>query len=75
MNLRRITIIVIIILLIAIFRPLGFWNELKRIWAQRELITRILFFLVIAYLIYGLYQLYTDGWFEQWSRTVGEMTV
>ena len=66
MNLRRIVTFVIIILLIAIFRPSGFWNEAKRIWAQRELITRLLFFLVMAYLLYGIYQLYTEGWLDRW---------
>ena len=66
MNLRRIITFIVIILLIAIFRPLGFWNEAKRLWAQRETITRFLFLLVMAYLIYGLYQLYAEGWVDQW---------
>ncbi len=70
MNFRRILTFVIIILLIAIFRPLGFWNEAKRIWAQRELITRFLFFLVVAYLLYGLYELYQEGWLEQWLPSI-----
>lgn len=66
MNLRRIITFVVIILLIAIFRPSGFWNEAKRLWAQREIITRFLFFLVMAYLLYGIYQLYTEGWLDRW---------
>lgn len=64
MNARRLFTIIVIILLIAIFRPSGFWNELKRMWAQRETITRFLFFLVMAYLLYGMYQLYRDGWID-----------
>ncbi|MEZ4676544.1 MAG: hypothetical protein R2932_20160 [Caldilineaceae bacterium] len=66
MNLRRIVTFVVIILLFAIFRPSGFWNEAKRIWEQRETITRMLFFLVVAYLLYGMYQLYQEGWLERW---------
>jgi cadmium resistance protein CadD (predicted permease) len=66
MNVRRLVTIVIIILLIAIFRPSGFWRELKRIWEQREIITRILTTLILVYLAYGLYKLYSDGWFDQW---------
>lgn len=66
MNFRRFVTFLIIILLIAIFRPSGFWRELKRIWDQRELITRVLTTLILLYLAYGLYELYTQGWFEQW---------
>ena len=35
-------------------------------WEQRETITRILFFMVMAYLLYGIYQLYTEGWLDRW---------
>jgi|GEM_PF-780565 len=66
MNFRRIVIFVIIIMLFAIFRPFGFGRELRRMWAQRELITRFLTTLVLIYLAYGIYQLYTEGWLEQW---------
>jgi hypothetical protein len=66
MNVRRLVIFLIIILLLAVFRPSGVWRELKRIWEQRETITRILTVLVLAYLAYGIYRLYTDGWFDQW---------
>lgn len=66
MNFRRLITFLIIILLIAIFRPSGFWRELKRIWEQRETITRFLTVLVLAYLAYGLYQLYSEGWLDQW---------
>ncbi|MCE7988623.1 MAG: hypothetical protein DYG89_46295 [Caldilinea sp. CFX5] len=66
MNVRRLVIFLIIILLLAIFRPSGVWRELKRIWEQRETITRILTVLVLVYLAYGIYRLYSDGWFDQW---------
>lgn len=66
MNFRRFVTFLIIILLISIFRPSGFWRELQRMWAQRETITRILTVLVLAYLAYGLYQLYTEGWIDRW---------
>lgn len=70
MNLRRITTFIIIILLIAIFRPAGFWKEAKRIWEQRETIWRMLFFLVVAYLLYGLYSLYQEGWLQRWWELI-----
>lgn len=66
MTIRRLFIFIVIILLLAIFRPSGFWNELKRMWAQRETITRVLFIMVMAYLLYGIYQLYREGWLERW---------
>jgi len=69
MSVRRLVIFLIIILLLAVFRPSGFWRELKRIWEQRETITRILTVLVLAYLAYGIYRLYADGWFDQWFGT------
>lgn len=66
MTIRRLFIFIVIILLLAIFRPSGFWNELKRMWAQRETITRVLFIMVMAYLLYGIYQLYREGWLDRW---------
>ena len=66
MTFRRLVTFLIIILLVAIFRPSGFWRELKRIWEQREVITRILTTLVLVYLAYGIYRLYSEGWFAQW---------
>lgn len=66
MNFRRFVTVLIIILLIFIFRPSGFWRELQRIWAQRETITRILTVLVLSYLAYGIYQLYSEGWLAHW---------
>lgn len=66
MTIRRLIFFIVIILLLAIFRPSGFWNELKRMWEQRETITRILFFMVMVYLLYGIYQLYTEGWLDRW---------
>lgn len=66
MNFRRFVTVLIIILLISIFRPSGFWRELQRIWAQRETITRILTVLVLSYLAYGIYQLYSEGWLARW---------
>ena len=66
MTIRRLFIFIVIILLLAIFRPSGFWNELKRMWAQRETITRVLFIMVMAYLLYGIHQLYREGWLERW---------
>lgn len=66
MTIRRLFIFIVIILLLAIFRPSGFWKELKRIWEQRETITRVLFVVVMAYLLYGIYQLYSEGWLDHW---------
>lgn len=66
MSFRRFVTILVIILLLAIFRPSGFWRELTRIWDQRETITRILTFLILVYLAYGVYQLYQEGWLAQW---------
>jgi hypothetical protein len=39
-------------------RPRGMWTEIKRSWAQRERIVRVLFFIVVVYFLYGLYTMY-----------------
>ena len=61
MNLRRILILIIVLILIAAFKPVTVWSEFKRIWDHREFILRVLVILVGIYLLYGLYSMYTQG--------------
>lgn len=60
---RRSFIWILLILLIILLRPGGIWRESKQAWAQRERISRVLFFVFGIYFLYGLYSLYTQGWF------------
>jgi hypothetical protein len=61
MNLRRIFILLIIIVLLLALKPKGVWAEMKRSWAQRERILRVLVVMIGLYLLYGLYSMYQRG--------------
>ncbi len=61
MSLSRIFWLLVLLLLILIFKPSGLWKEMKRIWAQRELVLRILVTVIVLYFLYGLYSLYARG--------------
>ena len=58
MGIRRDFLLILIVLLLMLFKPTGFWREIKQLWAQREYIVRVLFVLVSIYFLYGLYSLY-----------------
>lgn len=68
MNLRRILFLVLIVALIWLFRPAATWSELERIWARREIVLRALVVMILIYFAYGLYSLYSQGYFERWLR-------
>jgi hypothetical protein len=63
MNGRRFLFLFLVLICFWVFKPAKMWDESKRIWAQRELILRILVTLIVAYFAYGLYELYRQGWF------------
>jgi len=57
-KLRYALILIVIMLFLIALRPRGMWTEIKRSWAQRERIVRVLFFIVVVYFLYGLYTMY-----------------
>jgi len=59
MGIRRDFLLILLVLLIMLVKPTGFWREIKLLWARREYIVRVLFVLVTVYFLYGLYSLYT----------------
>lgn len=61
MKLRNVLALIVIMLFLIALKPRGMWTELKRSWAQRERIVRVLFFVVIVYFLYGLYTMYQKG--------------
>jgi hypothetical protein len=66
MSLRRDFIIIVVIILLVLIKPTGFWREIKQMWAQRERLVRVLVVLVVLYFLYGLYSLYSvydPSWF------------
>jgi hypothetical protein len=66
MSIRRDFLIIIIIVLLVLIKPTGFWHEIKQIWGQRERLIRVLVVVVGLYFLYGLYTLYSlydQGWF------------
>jgi hypothetical protein len=64
MNARRTFLLLLILLLVFFMRPGTMWQEGKRMWSQRELIVRLLVFMIGLYFAYGLYELYTRGWLD-----------
>jgi hypothetical protein len=58
MDFRRLFLLLILLALVFVFKPLGGWAYLKRIWARRELIVGTLFVIIIIYLAYGLLTMY-----------------
>ncbi len=68
MSIRRDFLVIIIILLLVLIKPSGFWREIKQIWALRERLVRVIVFAVGVYFLYGLYTLYSlygQGWFTR----------
>jgi hypothetical protein len=66
MNVRRTLFLLLVLALIWLLRPSSMWNESKRMWAQRELLLRVLVVIIVLYFGYGLYELYRTGWFAPW---------
>lgn len=60
----RIVLLLIILLIIVLYRPRGVWSELKRLWSRRDYVLGVLVTAVGIYLLYGLYTMYTRGWFD-----------
>ncbi len=62
MNIRRILILLMVLLIVVLARPRGVWNESRQLWGQRNRILRVLVVTVVVYFLYGLFQLYRQGW-------------
>jgi hypothetical protein len=56
----------LLLLIIVLMRPSGLWQELKRMWAQRELLLRVLVVMIGIYFLYGLYSMYQRGMLPWW---------
>jgi hypothetical protein len=62
MKLRTLFLLIVLIVLIWLFKPKNAWGEVRRMWAQRELMLRTLVVIIVVYLLYGFYELYQRGW-------------
>ena len=62
MSLRRILFFILIILILVLLRPGTVKAEVQRIYAQRETIWRLLSLVVLIYLLYGLYTIWSGGY-------------
>jgi len=62
-TLRRLLFWLVLLTLLIILRPSFVWQEVKRIRAQWDTILRLLVLVVGAYLLYGLYTIWTNGGF------------
>ena len=61
MNLRRILLLLMIIVFIALLRPSAIPIELRRIWRRRNLVLGTLAVVICIYLLYGFFMLYNEG--------------
>ncbi len=66
MKLRTVLMLIVIMLFLIALKPRGMWTEIKRSWAERERIMRVLFFMVVVYFLYGLYSMYQKGMIPWW---------
>lgn len=62
MSLRRILLILLILLVLIVLRPSMVKSEVQRIYTQRDTIWRLLSLVVILYLLYGLYTIWSGGY-------------
>jgi hypothetical protein len=60
----RLLLLLIVLAIVVLYRPKGVYNELKRLWARQDYVLGVLVFAVGIYLLYGLYTMYTRGWFD-----------
>jgi hypothetical protein len=56
----------LLLLIIVLMRPSGMWQEMKRMWTQRELLLRVLVVMIGIYFLYGLYSMYQRGMLTWW---------
>jgi len=61
-SLRRILFIVLILVVLIVLRPSAVKSEVQRIYTQRNTIWRLLSLVVIVYLLYGLYTIWSGGY-------------
>ena len=66
MKLRTVLMLIVIMVFLIALKPRGMWTEIKRSWAERERIMRVLFFVVMVYFLYGLYSMYQKGMIPWW---------
>ena len=62
MSLRRILFIVLILVVLIVLRPSAVKSEVQRIYTHRNTIWRLLSLVVIVYLLYGLYTIWSGGY-------------
>lgn len=62
MSLRRVLFILLILLVLIVLRPSTIKSEVQRIYTQRDTIWRLLSLLVIIYLLYGLYTIWSGSY-------------
>lgn len=62
MSLRRILLIFLVLLVLVVLRPGVVKSEAQRIYTQRHTIWRLLSLVVIVYLLYGLYTIWSGGY-------------
>ncbi len=61
MNSVRILLLLTIIVLLALTRGKHVWRQLRRAWARRDYVLKVLVSVLGIYFLYGLYGMYQRG--------------
>jgi hypothetical protein len=67
MNGLRLLLLLMLLVIVVLYRPLGIWARLQRMYAQRNYVLGVFVMAIVLYLIYGLYSMYLEGYFD-WLR-------
>ncbi len=58
---RTLLIIILVIVVVTVYRPVGVWRHIKRVWSQRDYALKVAVVVLGIYLLYGLYNMYERG--------------
>ena len=58
---RTLLLIILVIVVVTVYRPVGVWRQVMRLWGQRDYALKVTVVVVGIYLLYGLYNMYERG--------------
>jgi hypothetical protein len=61
MNSLRILLLLIIVVILMLTRGQDLWRQMRRAWARRDYVLKVVVTVLGIYLLYGLYGMYQRG--------------
>jgi hypothetical protein len=58
---RTLLVIILVMVVITVYRPVGVWRQVMRLWDRRDYALKVTVVVVGIYLLYGLYNMYERG--------------